>query len=103
MIKLFLRDFSAYDKIIDTQTQFSCKIAGQNSGKQLFRLHQTSHYDTSPVRRHWHRSGVFIVNFEHISHLVLVFLLLTLNIHLPAGRVFLYALEHLNLFKTLMM
>ena len=30
-------------------------------------------------RRHWHRSGVFIVNFEHISHVVLVFLLLTLN------------------------
>ena len=27
----------------------------------------------------WHRSGVFIVNFEHISHLVVVFLLLTLN------------------------
>ena len=25
------------------------------------------------------RSGFFIVNFEHISHLVLVFLLLTLN------------------------
>ena len=24
------------------------------------------------------RSGVFIVNFEHISHLVIVFLLLTL-------------------------
>ena len=30
-------------------------------------------------RRHWDRSGIFIVNFEHISHLVLVFLLLTLN------------------------
>ena len=27
----------------------------------------------------WCRSGVFIVNFEHISHHVLVFLLLTLN------------------------
>ena len=25
------------------------------------------------------RSGIFIVNFEHIAHLVLVFLLLTLN------------------------
>ena len=25
------------------------------------------------------RSGIFIVNFEYISHLVLVFLLLTLN------------------------
>ena len=31
------------------------------------------------------RPGVFIVNFEHISHLVLVFLLLTLNMQLPAG------------------
>ena len=25
----------------------------------------------TPERRHWRRSGVFIVNFEHISHLVL--------------------------------
>ena len=33
----------------------------------------------TPERHQWHRSGVFIVNFEHISHLVLVFLLLTLN------------------------
>ena len=32
-----------------------------------------------PERRHWRRSVIFIVNFEHISHLVLVFLLLTLN------------------------
>ena len=29
--------------------------------------------------RRWRRSGIFIVNFEHISHLVLVLLLLTLN------------------------
>ena len=33
----------------------------------------------TPERRQWRRSGVFIVNFEHISHLVLVFLLLILN------------------------
>ena len=33
----------------------------------------------TPERRHWRRPGVFIVNFEHLSHLVLVFLLLTLN------------------------
>ena len=32
-----------------------------------------------PERRHWGRSGIFIVNFEHILHLVLVFLLLTLD------------------------
>ena len=30
-------------------------------------------------------SSVFIVNFEHISHLALVFLLLTLSKKLPAG------------------
>ena len=33
----------------------------------------------TPVRRHWRRSDVFIVNLEHISHLGLVFLLLTSN------------------------
>ena len=33
----------------------------------------------TPKRRHWHHSRVFIVNFEHISHLVLVLLLLTLS------------------------
>ena len=27
----------------------------------------------------WYRSGIFLVNFKHISHLVLVFLLLTLG------------------------
>ena len=29
--------------------------------------------------KYWRRSGIFIVNFEHISHLALVFLLLTLS------------------------
>ena len=33
----------------------------------------------TPERRQWRRSGVFIVSFKHISHLVLMFLLLTLN------------------------
>ena len=33
----------------------------------------------TPDRRQWRRSGVLIVDFEHISHLVLVFLLLTLS------------------------
>ena len=38
----------------------------------------------TPYRRHWYRSGVY-VNFEHISDLVLVFLLLILNMSLTAG------------------
>ena len=35
-------------------------------------------------RRHWRCSNVFIVNFEHISHLALVFLLLNLSRLIPA-------------------
>ena len=31
-----------------------------------------------------HRSGVFVVNFEHISHVFLAFLLLTLSMYLLA-------------------
>ena len=31
-------------------------------------------------QRQWRHPDVFIVNFEHISHLVLVFLLLILNL-----------------------
>ena len=34
----------------------------------------------------WCRSGVFIANFEHILHLALVFLLLTLSRRIPAGK-----------------
>ena len=41
----------------------------------------------TPERCHWRRSCVFIVNFEYILHLILVFLLLTLNMYIlfPAG------------------
>ena len=38
-----------------------------------------------PERRHWRRSGIFIINFEHVLHLFLVFLLLILSRQLPAG------------------
>ena len=44
----------------------------------------------TPEQRQWRCSGVFIVNFENISHIVLVFLLLTLNMQLPAGLVLIF-------------
>ena len=37
------------------------------------------------IRRHWRLSAVFVVNFERISHLFLVFLLLTLKKYLLTG------------------
>ena len=41
-----------------------------------------------PERRHWCRSGVFIVNFERISHLVPVFLLLTFAVRDRLSKLF---------------
>ena len=37
------------------------------------------------IQSHWCHSGVFNVNFEHISHLFLLFMLLTLSTYLFAG------------------
>ena len=39
----------------------------------------------TPERRQWRRSGFFIVNFEQNSHIVLVFLLLTLSREILGG------------------
>ena len=33
----------------------------------------------TPKQRQWRRAGAFVVNFEHILHIFLVFLLLPLN------------------------
>ena len=45
----------------------------------------------TPEERHWRRSGIFIVDFEHISHISIhVFLLLTVNMHLLAGFGYVY-------------
>ena len=53
-------------KVNSRNTTASCEICSKLTIK-------------TPERRQWHCSCVFIVNFEHISHIVLVFLFLTLN------------------------
>ena len=53
-------------KVNNRNTRKSCEICSKLTMK-------------TPECRHWSRSGVFIVNSEHISYFFLVFLLLTLN------------------------
>ena len=53
-------------KVSNTYTRTRCEICSKLTIK-------------IPERRYWRRSGIFIVNFEHISHLALMFLLLTLS------------------------
>ena len=54
-------------KVKNRNTRIRCEICSKLTIK-------------TPERRQWCRFGVFTVNFEHISHLILVFLLLTLSI-----------------------
>ena len=53
------------------------------AGNYIFKLNQKNTWTKLTIktleRLHWRRSGVVIASFEHISHLVLVFLLLTLS------------------------
>ena len=72
-----------FHKFLKTPVLFSLDITGNYMFKRRnirarCEICSTSTIKT-PERRHWRRSGVFIVNFEHTSHLVIVFLLLTLS------------------------
>ena len=49
------------------------KVSNKNTRTRCENMFKVNNKDT------WRRSGVFIVNFEHISHLALVFLLFTFN------------------------
>ena len=50
----------------------------------------------TPERHQWCRSSVFVINLKHMSHLVLVILLLTLSRQLPARKMY----TRFNLFLT---
>ena len=66
--KMFLFPAGIYMfKVSNRNTRTRCEIGSKLTIK-------------TAERCHWRLSGVFIVNFEHILHLVLVFLLLPLNI-----------------------
>ena len=64
-------------KIILIEQELSLKLARQPGSIHLLEL--TKKTVGQGVKRQLRRSGVFIVNFEHTSHLILVFLLLALS------------------------
>ena len=68
----------------ETITQLTSQSQQKKSYKKVWSMFKVNDKNTrtlelikTPERRHWRLSGVFIVNFEHISHLSVVFLLLT--------------------------
>ena len=69
---------------LDLRTFCSGQISNNPAGNYMFKVNNRNTRATceicskltikTPERHQWRRSGVFIVNFEHISHLVLLFL-----------------------------
>ena len=57
-------------QIRNLRCEVYCKYS---AGKYMFKVNNRNTRIRCEIR-HWRRSGVFIVNFEHISHLVLGFL-----------------------------
>ena len=67
-----------------SQPAFTCsKSKIETPKKKVGNLFKVNDKDTKTTSRR--RSGVFIVNTEQISHIVVMFLLLTLNKEMPAG------------------
>ena len=64
------------------QLPFTCSKSTIKHYKKCGRCSKSTIKTTD--RRHWHRSGVYIVNFEYF-HLFLVFLLWNLNKYMLAG------------------
>ena len=85
----FNDDFS---KTLDVHTPVKiAKLRGNTFPANIYLLKVNNRYTRTrseicskltikiPERRQWRRAGIFFFSFEHISRLVLVFLLLTLN------------------------
>ena len=61
-----------------TQLAFTCSKSTTETLEKGVK-HSSKLTIKTPEWPHWQRFGIFIVNFEHISHLFLVYILLTLN------------------------
>ena len=72
--------------VVLTHTAFTCSKSIIEKKRNVWNLFKVDNRDTR--RRHWRRSCVFMVNFEQISHIILLFPLLTLNKYIPTGYFF---------------
>ena len=80
---------SRMKKYFDISTDVMCKLYSHPAGIYLFKVNNRNTRTRceiypeltikTPERRQWRRSGVSIVNFELLSHLALVVLLLIMN------------------------
>ena len=71
--------FTCFYQTTETrENMFKVKTWSRENMFKRWNMFKVNNKNTKTTR-HWRHSGVFIVNFEHISHLFLVLLLLTLD------------------------
>ena len=70
-------------KLVRVTTRYSCN-SSHLSSQHLLGKHESNMWNMFKVNNR-RRSGIFIVNFEQISHIVLLFSPLTLNKQISAG------------------
>ena len=69
--------FARCSVIVPSHLRFTCSKSPSETLKKGVKHSKLT--IKTPEHRHWRRSGVFIVNFKHISYLFLWFLLVNLN------------------------
>ena len=69
---------------INTSPTFTYSKQRWKNKNNVWNLFKVNNW--TPEWRHWRRSAVFIVKFEQISQIVLVFSMLTLSKWIPAGK-----------------
>ena len=67
-----------------TQPTITCSKLKNKNSRTRYEIGMKLTIKT-PERRQWRRSGLFIVNFEQVSYLTLMFLFLTLSTDMLAG------------------
>ena len=69
----------------DSQLTFTCSNPAKGKIEKSEICEICSKSTIKSQERHWCRSGDFVVNFEHISHFFLLYLLLILNKSMLVG------------------
>ena len=74
-----------HKKIFAQELNLSRKQASRGVRKIIW--YQDHNHNAIKILGSFSRSDVYIVDFEQISHIVVVFLLLTLSKYMPTGKV----------------
>ena len=78
-----------HESCVDSNCHLLVQIQQWKLQNDMCNLFKVSNKETK--LRQWRCSGVFIINFEHVSHIILLFSLLSSNKFITEGGMFPYS------------